>query len=199
MTVIGIKTHQKQRKQMTRRVSVFGGANPQPETGAYQEAYQLGRLLGSAGLTVLTGGYTGTMEAVSRGAGETGGHVIGVTSNAIEAYRPMGPNAWVAEEWRCETLTERLNRLIESCDAAFALPGGVGTLLEICLTWNQLVIHSIQPKPMILIGSGWHKVMETFFRELGEYVHMENREYIAFAPDPESGITLLRSFLEISK
>lgn len=184
---------------MTKRVSVFGSANPKPGTEAYQDAYRLGRLIGSAGLTVLTGGYMGTMEAVSRGAAEIGGHVVGVTSEVIEAYRPIGPNAWVAEEWRCKTLSERLQRLIESCDAAFALPGGVGTLLEVCLMWNRLVIHSIEPKPMILVGDGWHKVMEVFFGELGEYVSLESREYIAFAPDSQSAFTLLRFFLDISK
>jgi uncharacterized protein (TIGR00730 family) len=184
---------------MTKRVTVFGGAKPKPETEAYQEAYHLGKLLGSAGLSVLTGGYSGTMEAVSHGVNEEGGHVIGVTCETIENYRPMGPNAWVMEEWRCRTLQERLDRLVTDCDAAIALPGGVGTLLEICLTWNRLVIHSIEPKPLILIGTGWYKTMEVFFKELGEYVTMAYREYIAFAPDPDSAFTLLKSFLNISR
>ncbi|MDY6867935.1 MAG: LOG family protein [Chloroflexota bacterium] len=183
---------------MTMQVSVFGGSSPKPNSEAYQKAYQLGRLLGSAGLTVLTGGYMGTMEAVSRGASEAGGHVIGVTSDAIEAYRPIGPNQWVAEEWRCKTLRQRLNKLIDHCDAAFALPGGVGTLLEICLTWNELVIDAIDPKPLILIGDGWKTLMETFFKELGGYVAMESREYISFAPNPESALTLLKSFKDLN-
>jgi uncharacterized protein (TIGR00730 family) len=182
---------------MTMQISVFGGSSPKPGSEAYQEAYKLGRLLGSAGLTVLTGGYMGTMEAVSRGASEAGGHIIGVTSDEIEAYRPVGPNQWVAEEWRCKTLPQRLNKLIDHCDAAFALPGGVGTLLEICLTWNELVIDAIDPKPLILIGGGWHTLMETFFQELGEYVPIENRERIAFAPDSESAFSLLKSFKDL--
>lgn len=182
---------------MTLHISVFGGSSPQPDSKAYLQAYDLGKLLGAAGLTVLTGGYMGTMEAVSRGASEAGGHVIGVTSDEIEAYRPMGPNPWVAEEWRCETLRKRLNALIDHCSAAFALPGGIGTLLEICLTWNELVIDAIEPKPLILIGNEWHKLMETFFRELGEYIAMENREMIAFAPNPKAAFTLLQSFLDI--
>ncbi len=181
---------------MTTKVSVFGGSSPKPGTKAYQQAYNLGKLLGSAGLTVLTGGYMGTMEAVSRGVNEAGGHVIGVTCNDIEKYRPVGPNQWVVEEWRCETLRDRLNSLIDNCDAALALPGGIGTLLEICLTWNELVIDAIKPRPMILIGSKWHKIMETFFQELGEYISMENREYLAFAPNPESAFSLLQSFLD---
>ena len=83
---------------MAKRISVFGGSNPKPGSEAYQDAYELGTLLGQAGLTVLTGGYMGTMEATSRGANEAGGHVIGVTCDEIETFRPVGPNPWITEE-----------------------------------------------------------------------------------------------------
>jgi len=179
---------------MSMKISVFGGASPEAGTKAYQQAYQLGQLLGSAGMTVLTGGYKGTMEAVSRGASEAGAHVIGVTSEAIEAYRPTQPNTWVNEEWRFAGFEERLNTLVEACDAAFALPGGIGTLLEICLTWNQLVINSIPPKPLILIGDEWRKVLDTFFLEFDDYIPPKNRQFISFAPDPQTGFDILIKF-----
>ena len=60
-------------------VTIFGGSEPHAGEPAYEEARRLGELLAAAGFTVLTGGYIGTMEAVSRGANETGGHVIGIT------------------------------------------------------------------------------------------------------------------------
>jgi len=183
---------------MTKRISVFGGSSPEPGSKAYQAAYELGKRLGQAGLTVLTGGYMGTMEATSRGANEAGGHVIGVTCEEIENFRLVGPNPWVQEEWRRKTLQDRLAALIENCDAAIALPGGVGTLLEICLCWNELAIQAMAPKPLILMGSGWRTVMETFFNELGEYVAIEAREYIAFAPDPSGAFELLENFLDIN-
>ena len=50
------------------KVSVFGGSQPQEGSAAYAEAQDLGRLLAQRGYTVLTGGYMGTMEAVSMGA-----------------------------------------------------------------------------------------------------------------------------------
>jgi hypothetical protein len=138
------------------------------------------------------------MEATSRGASEAGGHVIGVTSDEIEAWRPIGPNAWVAEEWRRQTLNERLNTLVTSCDAAIALPGGIGTLLEIALTWNHLAIDVLEPKPLILLGEGWHTVMETFFAEFGDYVSIDDRQYLAFAPNPQAALELLTHFLELA-
>ena len=91
----------------------------------------MGEHLASSGHTVLTGGYIGTMEAVSRGAAETGGHVIGVTCMEIERWRGVSANSWVLEEWKVETLLERLQILIKECDAAIALPGGPGTLTPV--------------------------------------------------------------------
>ena len=55
-------------------VTVFGGAQPKEGTPEYEEARLLGGLLAQNGHAVLTGGYMGTMEAVSRGACEAGGH-----------------------------------------------------------------------------------------------------------------------------
>ena len=49
------------------RISVFGGSLTQPEEPQYEQALQLGKILGEAKHTVLTGGYIGTMEAVSQG------------------------------------------------------------------------------------------------------------------------------------
>jgi uncharacterized protein (TIGR00730 family) len=172
-------------------ISVFGGASPKAGSPAYLEAYQLGKLLGEAGLVVMTGAYVGTMEAVSKGANEAGVTVIGVSSDEIEAYRPMDPNPWVTEEWRCATFKERLDKLVENCDAAIALPGGVGTMVEISLTWNHLILHTIEPKLLILVGEGWHTLMETFFYELGDYVSLRNREYLSFAPTPKDALDIL--------
>lgn len=181
---------------MSMKISVFGGSSPEEGSPAYEQAYQLGKLLGDHKMIVMTGGYMGTMEAVSRGASDSGGHVIGVTSEAIEAYRPTSPNQWVDEEWRFEGFKERLNVLVENCDAAFALSGGIGTLLEICLTWNQMLINAIEPKPLILIGDAWRNVIHTFFDQLNDYVSERNRNYVSFSPDPQSAVDLLMKYKE---
>ncbi len=70
------------------KVSVFGSSQPKEGSMAYAEAQELGKLLAQRGHIVLTGGYMGTMEAVSRGAAEAGGHVIGVTCEDIERLAP---------------------------------------------------------------------------------------------------------------
>jgi len=65
-------------------------------------------------------------------------------------------------------------------------------------TDNKLAIEVIQPKPVILLGSGWHKLMETFFAEFGDYVPMDDRQYLAFAPEPQAALELLTNFLGLA-
>jgi uncharacterized protein (TIGR00725 family) len=173
------------------RVTVFGGART--SDADYQQALQLGRLLGEAGYTVLTGGYIGSMEAVSRGAAEKGAHVIGVTCDEIENWRKFGPNAWVQEEMRFKTLNERLYALIENCDAALALPGGPGTLAEIALMWNKLITGALPPRPLILIGEGWQATFNQFFATLGVFTPQEQRRFLSFVPDIQNAVRKLQA------
>ena len=175
------------------KVSVFGGSQPKEGDAAYAEAMELGRLLAGRGHTVLTGGYIGVMEAVSRGACEAGGHVIGVTCEDIEAWRPIKPNSWVMEEIRKKTLIERLHALIHESDAAFALPGGAGTLTEIALMWNLMIVESLHRRPLILIGDGWQSVFDQFFKGLDAYVPAHQRQILKFAKDVHTAVEMLES------
>jgi uncharacterized protein (TIGR00725 family) len=178
------------------KITVFGGSTALPGENAYQEAMRLGRLLASAGHTVLTGGYIGTMEAVSRGAAEAGGHVVGVTCQEIETWRQIGPNAWVQEELRFATLRERLFALIDGCDAALALPGGPGTLAEIAIMWNSMIVAAIPPRPLILIGAGWEDVFASFFVAQGAYTSEQGRRLLTFAEDGDEAVLEINHFIE---
>ena len=156
----------------------------------------MGRLLAESGFAVQTGGYIGTMEAVSRGASEAGGHVIGVTCDEIEAWRPVAPNRWIKQEKRCPTLRERLYVLIDECDGAIALPGGIGTLAEIALTWSQLQIHPGDSKFLILLGQGWQSTLDTFTSQLGAYIPEPDQKRILTAANPTSALSLLTAQIQ---
>jgi uncharacterized protein (TIGR00730 family) len=172
-------------------ITVFGSAAPQPDEPIYQDAQRLGCLLAQSGHTVLTGGYMGTMEATSRGAAEAGGHVIGVTCLEIERWRNAHANPWVTEEWKVETLMDRLSLLMDRCDAALALPGGPGTLVEISLLWNRLIIAATPLRPLILIGSGWRTTFETLFQQQDAYIREPTRRLLTFVPTIEAAVASL--------
>jgi uncharacterized protein (TIGR00730 family) len=176
-------------------ITVFGSATPQEGDPAYEEARRLGELLAGAGHCILTGGYMGTMEAVSRGAHDANGHTVGVTCEQIEAWRPVKANRWVKEERRFPTLRERLYSLVETCDAAIALPGGVGTLAEIAVMWSQMQTQSMKAVPFILIGDGWRNTFDALFHSQDANIPKPHRELLVFAPDVDSAFATLQTVL----
>jgi uncharacterized protein (TIGR00730 family) len=167
-------------------ISVFGGSTPRPGSEPYRVAYEVGRLLAGRGIAVATGGYSGTMTAVSQGASEAGGHVIGVTSDQIEQFRPLGVNQWVVEEIRYRTLQERLIHLVRSNEGMIVLPGGIGTLSEMALAWSFLQVGEISPRPLILLGDMWRQTVEDFIDT--QYVRPEHIQLLHFAETPEAAV-----------
>jgi uncharacterized protein (TIGR00730 family) len=171
------------------KITVFGSARPVAGDADYEQAYRLGKLIAANGAAAITGGYGGTMSAVSAGASAAGGHVIGVTCRQIRDWSGSKANQWVKEEVLCATLPERIERLIHLCDAAIALPGGPGTLAEISLFWNLAVIDAIPGKPLVMVGSGWKTVFETMRADLGAYAPPENWRLLHYADSVEEAFT----------
>ncbi|MCA9937429.1 MAG: LOG family protein [Anaerolineales bacterium] len=171
---------------MHKVISVFGGSSPRAGEPAYEQARQVGRLLARAGLAVATGGYSGTMSAVSQGAAEANGHVIGVTSAQIERFRPLAANPWVREEIRYETLRDRLLHLVTQNDGMIVLPGGIGTLSEMTLAWSFLQVGEISPRPLVLLGDLWRATIASFHQP--EYVREPHLHLLQFAMTPAEAV-----------
>lgn len=172
-------------------VSVFGGARVAAESTLYADSLRLGRLLGQAGFTVATGGYTGTMEAVLRGAREAGAHTVGYTCATFE--RDFRPNPWVVEERKTPVLSARIQRIAEESDAFVVVHGGLGTLAELALVWNMLLAGELPAKPLVVVGPEWPKVIEV--------VHAETQmgasalRLLTLAETPTAAVEQLRTLL----
>jgi uncharacterized protein (TIGR00730 family) len=142
-------------------VAVFGASSCRPGDGLWEEGETCGRLLAEAGYTVSTGGYGGLMEAVSRGANAAGGRVIGVTVPPVFPDR-TGANAYVTEEIRADTLTERIHEMTRVASAVIALHGSIGTLTELIVAWNLAFVarfNGTDPLPVIAVGERWRSVV----------------------------------------
>ncbi len=123
----------------------------------------LGRLLAERGHTILSGGYGGLMEAVSRGAHRAGGTVVGVTLTPWAGR--LQPNRFLSEERAAATLFQRIEGLLES-DCLIALKGGAGTLGEVALAWNMSQMDLMPSKPVILVGQNWKRLLQAFQQQL---------------------------------
>jgi len=146
-------------------ISVFGSSSADPTGKLYGDARTLGRLLAEAGFDVMNGGYHGTMEAVSRGAKEGGGKVIGITLSLFDAYRPSG-NQWLDEEIKKSDYMSRLEHLTVDTDGCIALEGNIGTLTEVFVVWSlEEVRQKPIVKPLILVGDRWRRLLRSLVNE----------------------------------
>ncbi|MEX0757781.1 MAG: LOG family protein, partial [Acidimicrobiia bacterium] len=111
-------------------IAVFGSSTTVAGSQDWAAAEGVGRAIAERGWAVMTGGYGGTMEAVSAGAAAAGGRVIGVTVPTVFPGR-SGANAHIGEEIAERTISQRIARLVESSDGVIALPGSIGTFAEL--------------------------------------------------------------------
>ena len=138
-------------------ISVFGSSQVDGSSQAYQEALEAGALLAKAGFAVCSGGYAGVMEAVSRGAREAGGFVLGVTTDVFATGRA---NRWLSREIRTATLLERLQSMVQMGSGYLALKGGIGTLTEVSLVWSLLQTRSFEGRPLVLLREPWQGLLD---------------------------------------
>ncbi len=132
-------------------VTVFGSARTKKEDAYYQIAYELGGLLAREGLSVITGGGPGIMEATNKGAMEVGGASAGV---GIELPFEASNNAYIDADKNIMFRYFFVRKLmfLKYSQAFVAFPGGLGTLDELfeSLTLSQT---GKTPKfPILLVG-----------------------------------------------
>ena len=143
------------------RVAVFGSSALQPDDPRWAEVERLGTTLAGAGCIVVTGGYGGVMEAASAGAGRAGGTVVGVTAPQVFPER-SSPNRFLTEEIPAPNIPLRIATLLDGVDAAIVLPGSIGTLAELVVSWNVRFVarHGISPDLiLVVVGTEWGEVV----------------------------------------
>jgi len=168
-----------------RIVTIFGGSKCREPDPEYAQALRVGGLLVDSGFTICTGGYSGVMEAASRGAHERGGRVIGITMNQFKSE----PNRYLTKKVPSEHFYERLQRLITQSVGYIALRGGMGTVTEVSLVWNKLQTRVLDPRPLVLLGDCWPPIVKVWQRHLAvsdDYVKM-----LDFAGTPEEAVDII--------
>jgi len=126
------------------QVVVIGDAQADNTKLAFAE--KLGQYLGKKGYTVITGGRSGIMEAVSKGAFKAGGLTIGIIP---------GPDFKEANPWCSVVIPTDLGHARNSitalsADVIISIGGKAGTLTELGFGW-------IFNKPIISVSKfgGW--------------------------------------------
>jgi len=117
---------------MKKYITTFGASRVEDKE-LYEEGVKLGKFLALRGYIIKNGGYGGLMEAVSKGAREVGGEVIGITLKYFDEIRDKNP--YLTQRIQTKDLFERLKFLIEDSNIFIAQRGSIGTLNEIFMVW----------------------------------------------------------------
>ena len=134
------------------KIAVFCSANSNIDAGYFKVAEELGRWIGENGHTLVFGGCNlGLMECVAKAVHGAGGRTIGVVPTIIERGGKASPSMDVCIP--CDNLSDRKELMTAQCDAAVALPGGLGTLDEV-FTMAASATIGYHHKPIVLLNTG---------------------------------------------
>jgi uncharacterized protein (TIGR00730 family) len=135
-----------------RSLCVFCGSNSGIDPIFKNAAQDMGRYLSQSKITLVYGGASiGLMGEIADSVLVGGGRVIGVLPKKLVEREIAHPG--ISELKIVDSMHERKALMAELSDAFIAMPGGFGTLDELCevLTWIQISIHD---KPCGLLNVG---------------------------------------------
>lgn len=144
-------------------ISIFGGSRMKLDSRYTNQAYDLAARLAQAGVSVLTGGGPGIMEAANCGAIEArgkykGSHAVTTMGIGITHLKyEKGLNVCAAEQVMVDYFFARKWLLTHYSLAFVFFPGGIGTMDELSDLLNLMQTGKLAQAPVILIGTEFWK------------------------------------------
>jgi uncharacterized protein (TIGR00730 family) len=143
-------------------VTIFGSARVREDHPAYKAAVETGKLFAEAGLTVVTGGGPGVMEAANRGAKEGGGLSVGFN---IELPHEQDSNPYLDVNLTFRHFYVRKTMFVKAAEGFVIFPGGFGTLDEFFEALTLIQTGKVLHFPVVLFDSEYWKGLLAWIRE----------------------------------
>lgn len=176
-------------------VTVFGSARFKEGHRYYEEARQLGQhIVKDLGLTVLTGGGPGIMEAANRGAKEAGGASVGCN---IVLPHEQAENPWLDKFVTIRYFFVRKVLLVKYSYAFVIFPGGFGTMDELFETLTLVQTKKITDFPIVVMGQDFYKPMQEYLKFMVEQgtISPEDLDLVLFTDDPAEATAHIGRYL----
>lgn len=179
-------------------VTVFGSARFKEGTEYYEQARELGKRVSlDLGLTVMTGGGPGIMEAANRGAFEAGGRSVGC--NIILPHEQK-ENPYMHKWVKMKYFFIRKVLLVKYSYAFVIMPGGVGTMDELFETLTLIQTGAIHHFPMVLIGKSYYEPLIIMLGKMVESgtISPQDLDLLKITDDLDEAILHIRQYLTIN-
>lgn len=178
-----------------KRVCVFCGSSAGTRPVYAEAARAMGRTLAERGIgLVYGGGRVGLMGEVADAVLAAGGEVTGVIPRGL-MDREVGHRG-LTNLHVTGTMHERKALMVDLSDGFVALPGGYGTLDELCeaLTWSQLGIHA-RPCGVLNVDGYFDALLALFDHAVREgFVREAHRGLVLEATEPAALLDAMARF-----
>jgi uncharacterized protein (TIGR00730 family) len=166
-------------------VSVFGSARLAEGDRWYELCRRTTACLAKSGLTVITGGGPGLMEAANRGAAEAGGISVGLN---IDLPNEQRPNPYANRVLHFHYFFARKLMFVRYARAFVIFPGGFGTLDELFESLTLIQTGRIEHFPTILVDSAHWRPLLAWIDDVLEdqgMISPGDKELLVTADTPE--------------
>lgn len=176
-------------------VTVFGSARFREGHQYYEQARTVSaRIATDLGLTIITGGGPGIMEAANRGAREAGGRSVGCN---IELPHEQQENPYLDKFVTMRYFFTRKVLLVKYSYAFVIMPGGFGTMDEFFETLTLVQTGKIDNFPIVVMGTDYYRPLQEYLNFMAEQgtISPEDTKLLLFTDDPDEAVAHIRTFL----
>lgn len=175
-------------------ITVFGSARFKEDHPYYQQGVECGKRIAQMGLTTMTGGGPGIMEAANRGAFENGGLSVGCN---IQLPFEQHINPYVHKSVTFEHFFVRKVLLIKYSYAFFILPGGFGTMDEFFETLTLVQTKTLTQFPIVLFGKEYYKELVEAMNDMAVRgtISKEDMNLVLVTDDMDEAINHIKQYI----
>ncbi|MBK7342309.1 MAG: TIGR00730 family Rossman fold protein [Saprospiraceae bacterium] len=171
-------------------ITVFGSARFHDDHPYYTLARRMGQLIAAHGMTTMTGGGPGIMEAANRGAWENNGRSVGCN---IQLPAEQVPNPYTHRQVTFRHFFVRKFMLLKYSYGFVVFPGGFGTMDELFETATLIQTGVINEFPVVILGIDYYaqlgQLLDRMIRE--GTINQEDVDKILVTDDPGEAIDFL--------
>lgn len=149
-------------KELGPSATFWGSARLKPGDKYYQDAEDLASALAEWGLTIVTGGGGGIMEAGNVGAFKVGGESVGLN---IKLPMEQRLNPYTTKSFTFDHFFARKVMLSYASEVYVYFPGGFGTMDEFFEIVTLIQTKKITAIPVVLYGESFWKPLLTWMEK----------------------------------
>lgn len=175
-------------------ITVFGSARFTEEHPYYQQAREFGKRIAALGMTTLTGGGPGIMEAANRGAFENNGQSVGC--NIVLPFEQK-ENPYLHYSVTFEHFFVRKVLLVKYSYAFIIMPGGYGTMDELFETLTLVQTNTISQFPIVLFGTKYYQPLMDAIHDMEKQgtISPEDLSLVKFTDDIDEAMQFIFTYI----